>query len=42
MTFRRKLLALSDYEVEVPGSRMVLSVDDHGTLELQVLLRRGE
>ena len=35
-------VTFSDYEVEVPESRVVLSVDDHGTLELQVLLRRGE
>lgn len=31
-------IAFADYDVEVPSSPMVLSVDDHGTLELQLLL----
>jgi len=34
-------LAFADYGVEVPDSQLVLSVEDHGTLELQVLLTRG-
>jgi polyisoprenoid-binding protein YceI len=31
----------SDYGVEVPSSQIVLSVEDHGVLELQLLLTRG-
>jgi polyisoprenoid-binding protein YceI len=34
-------LTFSDYGVEVPRSPVVLSVDDHGTLELQLLLVRS-
>ena len=34
-------LTFSDYEVDVPQSPVVLSVDDHGTLELQLLLTRS-
>jgi polyisoprenoid-binding protein YceI len=34
-------LTFSDYDVEVPDSPVVLSVDDHGTLELQLLLTRS-
>ncbi len=34
-------LTFSDYGVAVPRSPVVLSVDDHGTLELQLLLVRG-
>jgi polyisoprenoid-binding protein YceI len=34
-------LTFSDYEVEVPQSPVVLSVDDQGTLELQLLLTRS-
>ncbi len=33
-------LTFSDYDVEVPSSPAVLSVDDHGTLEAQILLVR--
>lgn len=33
-------VAFSDYDVEVPSSMKVLSVDDHGTVELQLLLKR--
>ena len=32
-------VTFSDFEVEVPQSPVVLSVDDQGTLELQILLR---
>ena len=31
----------SDFGVQVPSSQMVLSVEDHGTLELQFLLTKG-
>jgi polyisoprenoid-binding protein YceI len=31
-------VTFSDHDVEVPRSQVVLSVDDHGTLELQLLL----
>lgn len=31
-------VTFSDYDVEVPSSPIVLSVDDHGVLELQLLL----
>lgn len=31
-------IAFSDYDVEVPSSPIVLSVDDNGTLEMQLLL----
>jgi polyisoprenoid-binding protein YceI len=34
-------LTFSDYDVQVPRSPVVLSVDDHGTLELQLLLVRS-
>jgi polyisoprenoid-binding protein YceI len=34
-------LTFSDYDVEVPQSPIVLSVDDQGTLELQLLLTRA-
>lgn len=34
-------VTFSDHGVEVPSSRLVLSVDDHGILELQLLLRRA-
>ena len=34
-------LTFSDYGVEVPESQLVLSVEDHGILELQVLLVEG-
>jgi polyisoprenoid-binding protein YceI len=34
-------LTFSDYDVRVPRSPVVLSVDDHGTLELQLLLVRS-
>lgn len=34
-------IVFSDFDVEVPSSQMVLSVEDHGTLELQLLLVRG-
>jgi polyisoprenoid-binding protein YceI len=30
----------SDYDVEVPSAPVVLSVDDHGVVELQLLLTR--
>ncbi len=33
-------VTFSDYDVEVPSSMKVLSVDDHGTVELQLLLKR--
>jgi polyisoprenoid-binding protein YceI len=33
-------LAFSDYGVAVPKAPIVLSVDDHGTMELQLLLTR--
>jgi polyisoprenoid-binding protein YceI len=35
-------LKFSDYGVQVPTSPVVLSVDDHGTLEVQLLLVRSE
>lgn len=31
-------ITFSDFEVEVPSSQVVLSVDDHGTVEVQLLL----
>ncbi|HPU38076.1 MAG TPA: YceI family protein [Microthrixaceae bacterium] len=34
-------VTFSDFGVEVPSSQMVLSVEDHGTLELQFLLTKG-
>jgi polyisoprenoid-binding protein YceI len=34
-------LTFSDYGVEVPTAPIVLSADDHGVLELQLLLRRA-
>ena len=34
-------IVFSDYGVTVPQARIVLSVDDQGVLELQLLLRRG-
>jgi polyisoprenoid-binding protein YceI len=34
-------ITFSDYDVEVPDSQIVLSVDDHGTLEFQLLLTLG-
>jgi polyisoprenoid-binding protein YceI len=34
-------VTFSDYGVEVPRAPVVLSVDDHGTLELQLLLTKG-
>ncbi|MCB9387537.1 MAG: YceI family protein [Microthrixaceae bacterium] len=34
-------IAFSDYGVEVPSSPIVLSVDDNGTLELQLLLMKN-
>lgn len=34
-------VTFSDFDVEVPSAPVVLSVDDHGTLELQLLLTRG-
>ena len=34
-------VVFSDYGVEVPQSQIVLSVEDHGVLELQLLLVRG-
>jgi polyisoprenoid-binding protein YceI len=34
-------LTFSDYGVEVPTSPVVVSVDDHGTLEVQLLLTRS-
>lgn len=34
-------IAFSDYDVEVPSSPIVLSVDDNGTLEMQLLLVKG-
>jgi polyisoprenoid-binding protein YceI len=34
-------LTFSDYGVQVPTSPVVLSVEDHGVLELQLLLKRG-
>ena len=34
-------LTFSDYGVAVPESQVVLSVEDHGILELQLLLVRG-
>jgi len=34
-------LTFSDYGVAVPTSPVVLSADDHGTLEVQILLTRG-
>jgi polyisoprenoid-binding protein YceI len=33
-------VTFSDYDVEVPSSPAVISVDDHGTLEAQILLVR--
>lgn len=33
-------ISFADYDVEVPSSMRVLSVDDHGTVEFQLLLRR--
>ncbi|MGB3411019.1 MAG: YceI family protein [Microthrixaceae bacterium] len=33
-------IKFSDFDVEVPNSPVVLSVEDHGTLELQLLLTR--
>jgi polyisoprenoid-binding protein YceI len=34
-------IAFSDYDVEVPSAPIVVSVDDVGTMELQLLLTRG-
>jgi polyisoprenoid-binding protein YceI len=34
-------VVFSDYGVEVPRSQLVLSVEDHGTLELQLLLTKS-
>jgi polyisoprenoid-binding protein YceI len=34
-------ITFSDYDVEVPDSQIVLSVEDHGILELQFLLTRA-
>jgi polyisoprenoid-binding protein YceI len=34
-------VTFSDYDVEVPSAQIVVSVEDHGTLELQLLLVRG-
>lgn len=34
-------LQFSDYGVTVPSAPIVLSVDDHGTMELQLLLTKG-
>ena len=34
-------IAFSDYDVEVPSSPIVLSVEDNGTLEMQLLLVKG-
>ena len=34
-------IAFSDYDVEVPSSPIVVSVDDNGTLELQLLLTKN-
>ena len=34
-------VVFSDYGVEVPQSQIVLSVEDHGVLELQLLLVKG-
>ena len=35
-------VTFSDFDVEAPSSRIVVSVEDHGTLELQILLRHAE
>ena len=34
-------VTFSDFGVEVPSAPVVLSVDDHGALELQLLLTRS-
>ena len=34
-------ITFSDFDVEVPDSQAVLSVEDHGTVEFQILLTRG-
>ena len=34
-------VAFADYGISPPQSFAVLSVDDHGTIELQLLLRRS-
>ncbi|MGB6056976.1 MAG: YceI family protein, partial [Microthrixaceae bacterium] len=33
-------IKFSDFDVEVPHSPVVLSVEDHGVVELQLLLKR--
>lgn len=34
-------ITFADYGVTVPKSQIVLSVDDHGTLEMQLLLTKS-
>lgn len=34
-------IVFADYDVEVPQAQLVLSVEDHGILELQLLLTKG-
>ncbi len=33
-------ISFADYGVEVPASRIVVSVDDHGLIELQLFFSR--
>jgi hypothetical protein len=34
-------IAFGDYAIEQPTSFIVLSIEDHGTMELQLHFRRG-
>ena len=34
-------ITFADYDIEQPTSFVVLSIEDHGTMELQLHFRRG-